>query len=58
MDSDRLSAFADVFSAVGGVDAFWSTFCSCGESAAGADRAEGERRGQAERISAWVELDR
>lgn len=57
MDSDWLSAFADVFSAVGTVGAFLVGFLLLRrEHHREADRAEDERRAQAERISAWVEL--
>ncbi|MFI6073926.1 hypothetical protein ACIA5C_20365 [Actinoplanes sp. NPDC051343] len=57
MDSDGLSAFADVFSAVGTVGAFGLGFLLLRrEHRREADRAEDERRSQAERISAWVEL--
>jgi hypothetical protein len=55
--SDWLSAFADVFSAVGTVGAFLlGFFLLRREHRREADRAEDERRAQAERISAWVEL--
>ncbi|GAB1690798.1 hypothetical protein [Krasilnikovia sp. M28-CT-15] len=59
MDSDWLSAFADVFSAVGTVGAFLVGFLLLRrEHRREADRAEDERRAQAARISAWVELIR
>lgn len=57
MDSDWLSAFADTFSAVGTVGAFCVGFLLLRrEHHREADRAEDERRAQAERISAWIEL--
>ena len=57
MDSDWLSAFADTFSAVGTVGAFLVGFLLLRrEHRREADRAEDERRAQAARISAWVEL--
>ena len=59
MDSDWLSAFADAFSAVGTVGAFFIGFMLLRrEQRREADRTEDERRAQAERISAWVELSR
>ncbi|HET6483515.1 MAG TPA: hypothetical protein VFG35_26230 [Actinoplanes sp.] len=59
MDSDWLSAFADVFSAVGTVGAFLVGFLLLRrEHHREAGRAEDARRAQAERISAWVELTR
>ncbi|MCM4080064.1 hypothetical protein, partial [Paractinoplanes hotanensis] len=55
MDSDWLSAFA----AVGTVGAFLVGFLLLRrEQRREADRAEDERRAQAERISAWIELTR
>jgi len=57
LGSDWLSAFADVFSAVGTVGAFLVGFLLLRrEHRREADRAEDERRAQAARISAWVEL--
>ncbi|GIF01792.1 hypothetical protein [Paractinoplanes rishiriensis] len=57
MDSDWLGAFADVFSAVGTVGAFLVGFLLLRrEHRREADRAEDERRAQAARISAWIEL--
>jgi hypothetical protein len=59
LDSGQLSAFADVFSAVGTVGAFLVGFLLLRrEHHREAGRAEDERRAQAERISAWVELIR
>jgi hypothetical protein len=59
LDSDWLSAFADVFSAVGTVGAFLVGFLLLRrEHRREAGRAEDQRRTQAERISAWVELSR
>ncbi len=59
MDSDWLSAFADAFSAIGTVGAFLIGFLLLRrEQRREADRTEDERRAQAERISAWVELSR
>ena len=59
LDSDWLSAGADVFSAVGTVGAFLVGFLLLRrEHRREADRAEDERRAQAERISAWVEAYR
>ena len=59
MDSDSLGAFADSFSAVGTVGAFLVGFMLLRrEHRREAGRAEDERRAQAERISAWVELIR
>lgn len=57
MDSDWVSAGADVFSAVGTVGAFTTGFLLLRrEFRREADRAEDERRAQAARISAWVEV--
>ena len=57
MDSDALSAFADTFGAVGTVGAFLVGFLLLRrEHRREADRSEDERRAQAERISAWIEL--
>lgn len=57
MDSDWLSAFADVFSAVGTVGAFALGFLLLRrEHRREADRTEEEHRAQAEQISAWVEV--
>ena len=57
MDSDGLGVFADVFSAVGTVGAFLVGFLLLRrEHRREADRAEDERRAQAARISAWIEL--
>ena len=59
MDSDWLGAIADSFAAVGTVGAFLVGFLLLRrEHRREADRAEDERRAQAERISAWVELIR
>ncbi|MCU7731167.1 hypothetical protein ODJ79_46285 [Actinoplanes sp. KI2] len=59
MGSDTLSAGADVFSAVGTVGAFLLGFLLLRrEHHREADRSEDERRAQAARISAWVELVR
>jgi hypothetical protein len=59
LGSDWLSAFADVFSAVGTVGAFLlGFFLLRREHHRDADRAVHQRRAQAERISAWVELIR
>jgi hypothetical protein len=59
LDSDSLGAFADTFSAVGTVGAFLVGFLLLRrEHHREAGRAEDERRAQAERISAWVELIR
>jgi hypothetical protein len=57
LDSNWLSAFADMFSAVGTVGAFLLGFLLLRrEHHREDDRAEDERRSQAERISAWVEM--
>ncbi|MEU8661920.1 hypothetical protein [Actinoplanes philippinensis] len=57
MDSDALGAVADCFSAVGTIGAFLVGFRLLRrEHRREADRAEDERRAQAERISAWIEL--
>ena len=59
MDSDWLGAFADSFAAVGTVGAFVIGFLLLRrEHHREADRAEDDRRAQAERISAWVEVTR
>jgi hypothetical protein len=59
LGSDAVSAAADVFSAVGTVGAFLVGFLLLRrEHHREADRAEDERRAQAARISAWVELVR
>jgi hypothetical protein len=59
LDSDGVSALADVFAAVGTVGAFLVGFLLLRrEHHREAGRAEDERRAQAERISAWVELIR
>ena len=59
MDSDWFGAGADAFSAVGTVGAFLVGFLLLRrEHRREADRAEDERRAQAERISAWIELTR
>ena len=59
MDSGWLSASADAFSAVGTVGAFVVGFVLLRrEHHREADRAEDERRAQAARISAWVEMIR
>ena len=59
MDSAWLSAAADAFSAVGTVGAFVVGFVLLRrEHHREADRAEDERRAQAARISAWVEIIR
>lgn len=59
MDSDWLGAIADTFAAVGTVGAFLVGFLLLRrEHRREAGRAEDERRAQAERISAWVELIR
>jgi hypothetical protein len=59
LDSDWLGAIADSFAAVGTVGAFLVGFLLLRrEHRREADRAEDERRAQAERISAWVELIR
>ncbi|MGC9666855.1 hypothetical protein ACNTMW_09905 [Planosporangium sp. 12N6] len=55
--SDWVSAGADVFSAVGTVGAFTTGFVLLRrEHRREADRSEDERRAQAARISAWVEM--
>jgi hypothetical protein len=57
LDSDWLSAFADTFAAFGTVGAFLVGFLLLRrEHHREADRAEDQRRAQAERISAWIEL--
>jgi hypothetical protein len=57
LDSDWLGAFADSFSAVGTVGAFLVGFLLLRrEHRREAVRADDERRSQAEKISAWVEL--
>jgi hypothetical protein len=59
LDSNWLSAFADTFSAVGTVGAFLVGFLLLRrEHSREAGRADDERRAQAERISAWIELTR
>jgi hypothetical protein len=59
LDSAWLSTGADVFSAVGTVGAFAVGFVLLRrEHGREAGRAEDERRAQAERISAWVEMIR
>jgi hypothetical protein len=59
LDSDAISAFADSFGAVGTVGAFLVGFLLLRrEHRREAERAEDERRAQAERISAWIELTR
>ncbi|MDG4824912.1 hypothetical protein O7635_23940 [Asanoa sp. WMMD1127] len=59
MDPDWLSASADIFSAVGTVGAFVVGFTILRrELRREADRADDQRRAQAERISAWVEASR
>ena len=59
MDSQTISASAEVFSAVGTVGAFLVGFLLLRrEHRREADRAEDERRAQAASISAWVELHR
>jgi hypothetical protein len=59
LDSNSFSAFANAFSAVGTVGAFLIGFLLLRrEQRREADRTEDERRAQAERISAWVELSR
>ncbi|GAA4953374.1 hypothetical protein [Actinoplanes utahensis] len=59
MDSDWVGAGADSFAAVGTVGAFIVGFTLLRrEHRREADRADDQRRAQAERISAWVELTR
>jgi hypothetical protein len=59
LDSDWLGAIADTFAAIGTVGAFLVGFLLLRrEHHREAGRAEDERRAQAERISAWVELIR
>jgi hypothetical protein len=59
LDSDWLGAIADTFAAVGTVGAFLVGFLLLRrEHRREAGRAEDDRRAQAERISAWVELAR
>ncbi|MFG1610743.1 hypothetical protein [Actinoplanes sp. NPDC049265] len=59
MDSDAISALADSFGAVGTVGAFLVGFLLLRrEHRREAERADDERRSQAERISAWIELTR
>ncbi|MEU0559883.1 hypothetical protein [Dactylosporangium sp. NPDC006015] len=59
MDSDWVATAADVFSALGTVGAFVVGFVLLRrEQNREAERAEDERRGQAARISAWVEAYR
>ncbi|MEV6638167.1 hypothetical protein AB0M54_46350 [Actinoplanes sp. NPDC051470] len=59
MDSDAISALADSFGAVGTVGAFLVGFLLLRrEHRREAERAEDDRRAQAERISAWIELKR
>ena len=59
MDSDAISALADSFGAVGTVGAFLVGFLLLRrEHRREAERADDERRAQAERISAWIELTR
>ncbi len=59
MDSDWITAAADVFSAVGTVGAFVTGFVLLrGQHRREAERSEDERRNQAARISAWVEVYR
>ncbi len=59
MDSDWFGAGADAFSAVGTIGAFMVGFLLLRrEHRREAERAEDERRAQAERISAWVEATR
>ncbi|MFC7278573.1 hypothetical protein ACFQS1_31730 [Paractinoplanes rhizophilus] len=59
MGSDAISTAADIFSAVGTVGAFLVGFILLRqEHRREAGRTEDERRAQAERISAWVELIR
>lgn len=59
MDSDSIAAGAEVFSAVGTVGAFLVGFLLLRrEHRREADRAEDDRRAQAARISAWIEVHR
>ena len=59
MDSGWFSAAAEAFSAIGTVGAFLVGFILLRrEHRREAERAEDERRGQAKRISAWVEATR
>jgi hypothetical protein len=59
LDSDAVSALADSFGAVGTVGAFLVGFLLLRrEHRREAERAEDDRRAQAERISAWIELTR
>ncbi|MET7393525.1 hypothetical protein ABZS66_08535 [Dactylosporangium sp. NPDC005572] len=59
MDSDAINAFGSVFSALGTVGAFLVGFVLLRrEQNREAERAEDMRRGQAARISAWVEMHR
>lgn len=59
MDSGWVGTGAEVFSAVGTVGAFLVGFLLLRrEHRREAERAEDERRAQAERISAWIELHR
>jgi len=59
LDSEAINAAAQVFSAVGTVGAFLVGFLLLRrEHRREADRAEDERRAQAARISAWVEMHR
>lgn len=59
MDSDAINTGAEVFSAVGTVGAFLVGFILLRrEHRREAERAEDDRRTQAARISAWVELHR
>lgn len=59
MDSDWVATAADVFSALGTVGAFVVGFVLLRrEQNREAERAEDERRGQAAKISAWVEAYR
>jgi hypothetical protein len=59
LDSDAISAVADSFGAVGTVGAFLVGFLLLRrEHRREAERADDERRAQAERISAWIELTR
>jgi hypothetical protein len=59
LDSDSLAAGAEVFSAVGTVGAFLVGFLLLRrEHHREAERSEDDRRAQAARISAWIELYR
>ncbi|MBT8226367.1 MAG: hypothetical protein HKP61_01975 [Dactylosporangium sp.] len=59
MDSDTIGAAAEVFSAIGTVGAFALGFVLLlREHRREAERTEDERRAQAARISAWVEVYR